>query len=105
MSARLLSRLAAAKSAVIAGKSDTALTIIEEFSDLALRNGISAAERPILEARLAEIRLLSEASLRGAQMAIAEVQMIVTAARSLQTYDDSGRLQVATTVAPSPRRF
>lgn len=105
MTVRLLEKLSAAKSAVIVGDPDKALTCIEDFVAQARRKGVPAADRPRLEARIAELRTLAEASLRGARQAIDEVQAIVAAARSLQTYDDAGRRQVATTSAPAPHRF
>lgn len=105
MTARLLEKLSAAKVAVIAGDSDRALSCIEEFVALASRKGVAAAELARLDARIAELRTLAEASLRGARQAIEEVQAIVAAARSLQTYDDAGRRQVASTSASAPHRF
>ncbi|MBU3029200.1 hypothetical protein [Paracoccus marinaquae] len=105
MSARLMDKLAAAKSAVIAGQVDRALALIGDFADLATRTGIPAAERARFEARLAELRVLAEASQQGAQRALEDVRAIIQAARSLQTYDDNGRRQTAVTAAPPPHRF
>lgn len=105
MTARLQDRLSAAKSAVIAGDSARALTCIEDFAALAHRKGLAPADRPRIEAQIADLRSLAEASLKGARQALDEVQAIVAAARSLQTYDDQGCRQVAVTVAPAPHRF
>lgn len=105
MSARLNEKLAAAKAAVIAGDSAAALRSIEDFVGLARRRGLAAVDRPRLDARIAELRDLAEASLRGARQALDDVQAIVAAARSLQTYDDQGCRQSATTAAPAPHRF
>lgn len=105
MTARLLEKLAAAKAAIIAGDPDRATSAITDFAALARRKGIPAADRALLESRIAEMRDLAEISLRGARQAIEEVRAIVEAARSLQTYDDSGRRHSASTAAPAPHRF
>lgn len=105
MSQRLKERLSAARAAIIAGDSAGALTCIDEFVAIANRRGLAAIDRPRLDAEIAELRLLADASLRGARQALDDVHAIVVAARSLQTYDDQGCRHSASTTAPAPHRF
>ncbi|MDP5308776.1 hypothetical protein [Paracoccus spongiarum] len=78
---------------------------IEEFVALARKKGLEPADKARLDAELVELRVLAEASMKGARQALDEIQAIVAAARSLQTYDDRGCRQVASTAAPAPHRF
>lgn len=105
MSGRLDARLAAAKAALIAGNPAEALRSIEDFVAIANRRGLSAVDRPGLEARIAELRNLAEASLLGARQASDDIQAIIAAAGSLQTYDGQGARHHASTIAPAPHRF
>lgn len=105
MSRQIDDKLRAAKKALIAGESAKALQIIDDFFTLLSRVRISAEDRPAIEARVVELRALAEASMRGARQAFEEMQAIVQAARSLQTYDNQGRRHVASTSAPPPHRF
>lgn len=91
--------------AILSGNAAAALAGIEDFGRSAARHGLSTAERAEVEPQLAQLRRLAEASLAGAQQAAAEVRAIVQAARSLQTYDEVGRRQVAGVVAAVPQRF
>lgn len=105
MSKALIQSLAEVKAAIVAGDANKALARIERFSSSARRTNLSGPERERLEAGLTELRGLAEASLRGARQAFEDVQAIVLAARTLQTYDQQGRRQVSTTAAPAPHRF
>lgn len=105
MNKAVLDKLAAAKNAIITGDPAKALRLIDEFFALISRVGISSEERPLIDARVAELRSLAEASMRGARQAFDEMQAIVLAARSLQTYDQDGCRHVASTAAPPPHRF
>lgn len=105
MSGVLTDRLAEVKAAVIAGNPENAMEKIDRFVATAQRHGVPAGERARLETAMTELLALAEASLRGARQALDEVQAIVLAARSLQTYDSDGRRHVSPTVAPAPRRF
>ncbi|MCF3974238.1 hypothetical protein [Paracoccus salsus] len=105
MSRPLTDRLAAVRSAVIAGDPQKALARIEDFAEYARRIGIASQDRPRIDAALAELHVLAEASLRGAKQAADDVQAIIQAARTLQTYDNEGRRRVSATSAPAPQRF
>lgn len=105
MSARQTQKLAEVKAAVIAGRPDRALALIDEFVALAKRNGISRTGKTELETSIAELRDLAAASLRGTRQASEDIRAIVNAARGLQTYDDSGQRQTVSTTAQAPHRF
>lgn len=105
MKQRMIRMLKGAKAAVIAGDAHEAIRIIEGFSQLAERIGVPEEDREYLEWQLGELRNLAEASVSGAKRAIEQVAAIMQAARSLQTYDETGRKQSTTTAAPSAQRF
>lgn len=93
------------RQAIVSGDSKMALKATESFAKLLAREGITPEERPILEASLAELRALAQASERGAQRAMEQIGAIIQAARSLQTYDESGRKTVTDTGETRPRRY
>lgn len=105
MSALLFRQLDAARSAIVAGTPHEALEKIEEFSKDFARKPPDRAIRDTLEAHVAHIRDLAEASLKGAHMAADQVRAIIDAARSLQTYDDAGKRRSASIVCHLPRRY
>ncbi|WCR11361.1 hypothetical protein JHW45_02865 [Paracoccus stylophorae] len=105
MNRSLIRDLAQIRSALILADPDKALRCLEKFVLSVQADGISAADRTRLEAELAELRVLADASLRGARQAFEEVQAIMQAARTLQTYDRAGRRHASSTAANSPRRF
>ncbi|RNF34446.1 hypothetical protein [Paracoccus methylarcula] len=105
MSDSPVKHLAAARAAIVAGDMGLALDQIERFSAAADRSPPDAASKQALQAAIAELRELAEASLRGTKAAMEQIHEIVQAARTLQTYDDTGRRRTASTVATLPRRF
>ena len=105
MNRRMAQMLERAKASVMAGNAVETLKIIEEFTELAGRQGITSKDKEVIENRLSELRQLAEASARGAKQAIEQAVIILQAARSLQTYDETGRKQSTTTGAPAAQRF
>lgn len=105
MSRALTRQITAIRAALMAGNAQAALAAIDEMTRTAARKGIDAASRDRLEPAMAELRILAQASLTGAQQAADQVRAIVQAARSLQTYDSHGQRTVTPTRANSPQRF
>ena len=105
MNRSLIRDLAQIRSALILADPDKALGYLRKFMLSVQADGVSAADRPRLEAELTELRVLADASLRGARQAFEAVQTIMQAARTLQTYDRAGRRHASSTAANSPRRF
>ncbi|WP_411837929.1 hypothetical protein [Paracoccus sp. ME4] len=105
MSRALTREVAQIRAALLAGNPQAALSALDEMTRIAARKGIDAATRDALEPAMAEIRMLAQASLKGAQQAAEQVRAIVMAARSLQTYDSLGRRTVSETRANAPQRF
>lgn len=93
------------KASIMAGKPEQATRDIDILVTLLKKHPPSLAERDQVEEKLAELRSIAEAALTGAQSAAEQVQAIIKAARSLQTYDSRGQLNVAAVVAARPRRF
>lgn len=105
MNQRTSRLLAAAKASIIAGDAGQSLKAIDDFSSQIARSGLASDDREVVEKKLIELRQLAEASARGAKQAIEQVAAIMQAARSLQTYDESGRKQSTETAAPAAQRF
>lgn len=105
MSVSLVKHLSAARAAIVAGNMELALDKIERFSAAANQSPPDEALKQELRAAIDELHELAEASLRGTKAAIEQVHEIIQAARTLQTYDDMGQRQIASTVAALPRRF
>lgn len=105
MNQRTSRLLAAAKASVISSDAGQTLKAIDDFSSHIARCGVVPEDREAIEKKLIELRQLAEASARGAKHAIEQVAAIMQAARSLQTYDESGRKQSTETAAPAAQRF
>jgi Na+-translocating ferredoxin:NAD+ oxidoreductase RNF subunit RnfB len=105
MKASIARNLASVKSAIIAGDPVTALMTLEKLAATLEREGLPPADRTALTDAMSQLMVLAEASLRGARQASDEVQAIIQAARSLQTYDSDGCRRTALVTAPAPRRF
>lgn len=99
MSPTLDRKLAALKAAIIAADTAKAMDILEELPKI-IRNS-PPDDHPAIEARLPELRMLADASARGAHQAFDQMRAILKGARSLQVYDASGRMRHDRT-APSP---
>lgn len=93
------------RAALLSGNADAAQRALQLLAERLGRDGLDEGQRASLEPALAELRALAEAALRGARMAADDLQIIVTTARSLQTYDCAGRRQTTPATAPTPQRF
>lgn len=93
------------KASIMAGKPDAATKDIDALVALLQKHPPAPDERDRVEEKLAELRGIAEAALTGARSAAEQVQAIIQAARSLQTYDSRGQLNIAAAVAARPRRF
>lgn len=93
------------KASIMAGKPDLATRDIDTLVALLKKHPPSQDERDHVEERLAELRSIAEAALTGARSAAEQVQAIIQAARSLQTYDNRGQLNIAAVTSARPRRF
>ena len=105
MSRALKRRIAALRAALLTGDAPGAVAQLQDLSAALARERVDGAALDELEAALAELRGLAEASLEGARGAAEEVRAIVLAARQLATYDSRGRRQLAPVAALAPRRF
>ncbi|MDM7458459.1 MAG: hypothetical protein P3W94_003700 [Paracoccus sp. (in: a-proteobacteria)] len=102
---RILQILGEVRAALLSGDPHAALHALERLAGRLESDGLNEDQRATLEPILAELRTMAEAALRGATMAATDVQIIVTTARSLQTYDCTGRRQTTLATAPAPQRF
>lgn len=105
MSRQLKRRIAAVREALLDGNAALALAKLTELTAQLRRRAPEEEARADLEAALAELRQLAEASLEGARGAAEDVRAIVLAAKSLATYDSFGRRQLNPVAAHAPRRF
>lgn len=105
MSRGVTRRIAAVRQALLSGDAEGALARLDELMAALSRDKVDGAARETLEASLADLRQLAEASLHGARGAAEEVRAIVLAAQSLATYDNHGRRQLNPVAAPAPRRY
>lgn len=105
MSTSLTKYLSAARAAIVAGNMELALDKIKRFSTAADQSPPDEALKQELRAAVDELHDLAEASLRGTKAAVEQIHDIIQAARTLQTYDDTGQRQIASTAATMPRRF
>lgn len=103
--ADLLHMLDRARAEIMKGHAGNALAGLEEFSNRVRQQGVPDHLRPILRKRISELHELAESSLRGARKGAADVRAIILAARSLQTYDNSGQRQVTFTPATVGKRY
>ncbi len=102
----LITRLKAARAAVVRGDAAVALEEIERFAVAAEQAPPEDGDiREQIQAALTELQNLAQAAMEGAKSASEQIREIVQSARTLQTYDDSGRRCVTSTVARMPRRF
>lgn len=97
--------LRAARAAILAGRAAEALQHLDRFAERLGRLPPDPETRADLQAGIHELRILADATLRGAQEGAAQVRAIVEAARMLQTYDHDGRRKVQSIVALEPRRY
>jgi hypothetical protein len=105
MTRAILKQFATIKAALLTGDAARAQQGLDELVGQLAQAGLDDTGRRALEPRLAELRILAEASLAGAKQATEDFRALVLAAQSLQTYDSAGRRQSALTLAPSPQRF
>ncbi|MDO5706210.1 MAG: hypothetical protein Q4G49_14260 [Paracoccus sp. (in: a-proteobacteria)] len=98
-------KLNRARAAIIDGRAQEALSMIESFVRALEEGRVDRSERDRLEVILTELRALALAAQSGAQSAMDQIAEIVQAARSLRTYDSTGRHHVATISPEAPRRF
>lgn len=106
MSQQIIARqIKAAKAAIMAGKAGKAAEDVEHLMHLLGRYPPGPDDRARLEARLAELRDLAEAAIEGTRAAAEQMQAILQAARSLETYDPHGQRKIADTATTPPRRF
>lgn len=105
MKARHKTMLDAVQQAIIAGDAPLALARIEALTKRFERDGIEPDDKAPIEQTLLHLRRLAEDSARGTQRAIDQIKDIVQNARTLQTYDRTGRRQKMPTNAAMPQRF
>ncbi|MDO5631692.1 MAG: hypothetical protein Q4G22_07630 [Paracoccus sp. (in: a-proteobacteria)] len=98
-------KLTRARVAIVDGRPAEALDIIESFVRTIEDEKIDHDQRDRMETMLVELRTLAQAAQSGAQSAMDQIADIIQAARSLRTYDSTGRRQVATIAVEAPRRF
>ncbi|MFV0300719.1 MAG: hypothetical protein ACK5IP_07570 [Paracoccus sp. (in: a-proteobacteria)] len=95
----------AAKTSIMAGHASKAAENVEHLMHLLENHPPLPGDGDWLKPRLAELRHLAEAALAGTRAAAEEMQAILQAARSLETYDKGGQRKVADTATAQPRRF
>lgn len=105
MSRGLKRRIAAVRQALLAGDAEAALSKLNDLTSLLERERVEDEARAGIEAALADLRQLADASLEGARGAAEDVRAIVLAARTLATYDSFGRRHLRPVAANAPRRF
>lgn len=105
MSVALFKHLSAARAAIVAGDMELAHENVERFAATAEQTSPDEDLKTELQAAISDLQALAEASMRGTKAACEQVAEIIQAARTLQTYDDLGQRQVASTVATMPRRY
>ena len=97
--------LEAIQNALISGDAALALTRIDALARRLERDRIAPESRPEIEQVLLHLRRLAEDSARGTQRAIDQIRDILATARTLQTYDSTGRRRQTATAAEMPQRF
>ena len=97
--------LEAIQNALISGDAALALTRIDALARRLERDRIVPESRPEMEAFMLHLRRLAEDSARGTQRAIDQIRDILATARTLQTYDSTGRRRQTATSAEMPQRF
>ncbi|MFN3525524.1 MAG: hypothetical protein ACK4YU_05495 [Paracoccus sp. (in: a-proteobacteria)] len=105
MTRAILKQFSTIKGALLTGDAARAQQGLDDLVGQLAQAGLDEAGRRALEPGLAELRVLAEASLRGAKQATEDFRALVLAAQSLQTYDSAGRRQSALTTAPQPHRY
>lgn len=102
----LLESLSAARSAIVRGEAERALTEIDRFADAVERAPPEDDDiRKQIGNALAELQTLARAAMEGAESATEQIKEIVRSARTFQTYDGTGQRRVTRTTARMPRRF
>lgn len=99
------SLLDAVQDALVAGDASLTLARIELLAKRLERDRITPEARAEFEAALLHLRRLAEDSARGTQRAIDQIKDILATARTLQTYDSTGRRCQTATAADLPQRF
>lgn len=97
--------LDALQQAIISGDAAQALVRIEALAKRFERDGIEPEAKIQIEQTLQHLRRLAEDSARGTQRAIDQIKDILQNARTLQTYDQTGRRHQTATAAETPQRF
>ncbi|RJE81929.1 hypothetical protein [Paracoccus onubensis] len=102
----LITCLKTARAAIVRGDAEGALKEIERFAAVAEQSPPEDDDiREQVRIALKDLQNLAQAAMEGAKSASEQIREIVQSARTLQTYDDSGRRCVTRTVARMPRRF
>lgn len=91
--------------ALIDGRSELAFRCLSDMITALESEGIAPDSLADLESELAELRNLAAAVLSGQRQAVDFLRAAVEAARSLQTYDRTGRRQVTPITDHPARRF
>ena len=91
--------------AIIAGDAALALARIEALAKRFERDRVEPEDKARIEQALLHLRRLAEDSARGTQRAIGQIRDILQNARTLQTYDQTGRRRQTQTNAAMPQRF
>lgn len=105
MTARLTRLVDEARAAVLSGDPAAALKGVERMAEHLAQRGLAPSDRAEVEAALARLLALAQASARGTEKALEQIRDIIRSARSLQTYDRQGQRQSVPTVAGAPHRF
>ncbi|AUH64775.1 hypothetical protein CX676_11865 [Paracoccus zhejiangensis] len=101
----ILRQIKRIRTLIMAGRAWDAQEDVEHLTDLIRNDPPVAEDRDLIEAKLAELRLLAEAALQGAKGAAEQIREILHAAQSLETYDNQGARRVTDTAAPQIRRY
>ncbi|WP_299844817.1 hypothetical protein [uncultured Paracoccus sp.] len=101
----VLRQIKRVKALIMAGRAWEAAKDVEHLMQLIRNHPPGAEDRGAIGARLAELHLLADAALLGAQGAAEHIREILHAAQSLETYDNQGERRVSDTTAPQIRRY
>lgn len=105
MSKKIMALVDKTRQALVEGRSEQALACLANMTAALEHDGIAPDSVACLESELGELRTLATAVLAGQQQAVDYLRAAFDSARSLQTYDRTGRRQVSAIADQMATRF
>lgn len=105
MNEKLMTLMGKTRQALVEGRSEQALGCLADMTATLEHDGIAPDSVAELESELGKLRTLATAVLAGQQQAVDYLRAAFDSARSLQTYDRTGRRQVSSVADQPAKRF